>query len=527
MSRREAFQHWLPVLLFTLLCVLMLVTVFTQVKNYGLTMDVPLQDSYGHSILAWYRTLGRDTSFLTAYPANTYMPEHGAIFDAIIALAQHTLGHYWYTRAVMTGLAGIAGIVAIALCGYEIGGWWCAFLAALGLWLYPRYFGAIFNNPKDIPFAAAMTWILWSALLLVKHWKTGRTYYWYCLLVGFCIGFAASIRVTAVIWYPLLLLIVGGWWLVNGREIWHQKQILSTFTRQAIAGTVIGLTSLLTMMALWPYIFLNPFSHLYDSIIVMSRYPWNGTVLFNGVAYLATQLPYSYIPTWLIIGSPPALILCALLGSIMACITMLKKREIDPKVTIVLLAFFVPFISLIALHTTLYNALRQFLFIVPPMILIAIYGIKTTIRMLISQRKRVIAAGFVAALLISYIFVVVDMINLHPYEYVYFSPIAGGLQGAARNYETDYYASCDKAAAQWLAQNYQHYTKDTNPTVEGIMYFEPLISIYLPDNFRISAKNPDFYIVPIWASGGKGNAYHTIYIESRQGIPFCSVQVKT
>lgn len=526
MSRREAIQYWLPVLLFIPLGAIMLVTVFTQAKNYGITMDVPLQDSYGHSILAWYRTLGRDTSFLTAYPVNTYMPEHGAIFDAIIALAQHIFGHYWYTRAVMTGLAGIGGIIAIALCGYEIGGWWCAFVAALGLWLYPRYFGAIFNNPKDIPFAAAMTWILWSVLLLVKHWKTGRTYYRYCMLVGFCIGFAASIRVTAVIWYLLLLLIAVGWWFINGMRIWHQEQIRAMLTRQTITALVTGLTSLLTMMALWPYIFLNPIVHLYDSISVMSRYPWNGTVLFNGVTYPAAQLPYSYVPTWLIIGSPPILIVCAVLGSVVACITMLRKREADPKIMIVLLAFFVPFASLIVLHTTLYNALRQFLFIVPPMILIAAYGINTTIRVLISQRKGVIAAGLAIVLLISYGFVVADMISLHPYEYVYFSPIAGSLQGAARNYETDYYASCDKAAAQWLAQNYQRYTRSASLTVEGIMYFEPLITIYLPGNFHIAAKNPDFYVVPVWASGGKSNAYHTIYVESRQGIPFCSVQAR-
>jgi hypothetical protein len=110
----------------------------------------------------------------------------------------------------MTGLAGVAGVIAVALCGYEISGTWGALLAALGLWLYPRYFGAMWNNPKDVPFAAAMTWILWATILLVKHWKS-RRFLWYCALVGFCIGFAASIRVTAVIWYGILAVFLGSW----------------------------------------------------------------------------------------------------------------------------------------------------------------------------------------------------------------------------------------------------------------------------------------------------------------------------
>lgn len=50
---------------------------------------------------------------------------------------------------------------------------------------------------------------------LVKHWKSKR-FLWYCALVGFCIGFAASIRVTAVIWYGILAVFLGSWWVING-----------------------------------------------------------------------------------------------------------------------------------------------------------------------------------------------------------------------------------------------------------------------------------------------------------------------
>lgn len=157
--RKSYLPACLPLLLLALLGIFMLVWVFTQAGSYGQTMDEPLRDTYGRSTLKWYKSLGKDMSFITAYPAFEYEPQHGAIFDLITVVAERIFKHQWYTHAVMIGLSGVAGIVAIALCGYELLGPWGALLAALGLWLYPRYSGAIFNNPKDIPFAVAMTWV--------------------------------------------------------------------------------------------------------------------------------------------------------------------------------------------------------------------------------------------------------------------------------------------------------------------------------------------------------------------------------
>ncbi|HEX6483976.1 MAG TPA: hypothetical protein VF043_34445 [Ktedonobacteraceae bacterium] len=509
----------LPFLLLVTLCVIMVIIVFTQARAYGITMDEPLQDQYGVSILHWYTSLGRDTSFLN-YTADTYMPEHGAIFDALVALAQQILGHHWYTRAVMTGLAGVAGVVAVALCGYEISGTWGALLAALGLWLYPRYFGAMWNNPKDVPFAAAMTWILWAVILLVKHWKS-RRFLWYCVLVGFCIGFAASIRVTAVIWYGILAVFFGSWWVINGVRCRREKQIRSLLIKQVMAAMAVGLVSLLTMIAFWPYIFISPFAHLYRSVIIMSRFPWNGNVLFNGVIYPAMNLPRIYAPAWLIIGSPLPLVLCLIVGAAY----LFKKRLADPVITLVFFAFVIPLASLVILHAALYGALRQFLFLVPPMILIAVYGVVEVLRLLIAHRRRFIATGLVLLLLASYAFVVAEMVSLHPYEYIYFNPIVGGLPGSANKYELDYWASCDRASAQWLAQHYQQYTTKHNPSVQGITYFEQLIMLYLPGNFYVDTQQPDFYVAPTWENDAS-SAYRVIHVESIENIPLCVVEVK-
>src|SRR5258708_11275995 len=151
----------LPLLLLGGLLLTGLITIFLQAHNYGISRDEFVQDRYGHAVMEWYHTLGKDTSFLTAFSPDEYMPEHGGIFDAFIAVVQQTFppADHWQVRHLITALSGLVGIVAIALCGYELGGYWVAFLAALALWLYPRYYGAMYNNPKDIPAAVTMTFL--------------------------------------------------------------------------------------------------------------------------------------------------------------------------------------------------------------------------------------------------------------------------------------------------------------------------------------------------------------------------------
>jgi hypothetical protein len=51
---------------------------------------------------------------------------------------------------------------------------------------------------------------------------------------------------------------------------------------------------------------------------------------------------------------------------------------------------------------------------------------------------------------------VFDMIELHPYQYVYFNRLfAGGLESAAERFETDYWGSSYKEGAEWVINNYR------------------------------------------------------------------------
>lgn len=521
------FSAWVPRCLLGMLFAAALIWVFGQAGQYGLTIDEPLQDAYGRLALSWYQTQGKDASFLTAFPAKLYMPQHGAIFEVVVAEAQQLFGDPWHTRAVVNGLAGVAGVIAIALCGFELGGWWAALLAALSLWLYPRYFGAIFNNSKDIPFAAAMTLTLWAVLLLVRNWNLKRKYIIHSIHVGFFIGLAAALRVTAVLWYPILALLLVGWWMQAGRAMWKEKQWLAQFGKQAVAAGVVAAVSLVTMIALWPYVALHPLHNFYNSIQVMSQYPWNGHVLFGGQEYPAASLPRIYAPVWLVIGSPPALVVFALIGGLIVSVRLIKRRVVDAPISVVALMLLVSLGVIVAFHVTLYDALRQFLFLVPPLILLAVYGFMRLFTCLARKQQKLLVTALVLLVLASQAQVVKAMSDLHPYEYIYFSPLVGGVPGADGQYDMDYWGICTKPAAEWLAQHYQEYTDQASPTVAS-PYIEQ-VAPYLPATFHANnqKRNPDFYIASTrFGLDQRFPSYSVIHQEVIQGYVACVVKFR-
>ncbi len=526
--RRILFFYAIPLTLLLALFAAILVTVFTHAGDYGITIDEPLQNSYGRSVLAWYETGGHDQSFLH-YPENAYVPEHGPIFEVIVALTQQAFGGSWHTRAIVTGLAGFVGIVAIALCGFEIGGPWSAFLAAGGLWLYPRFFGALFNNSKDIPFTSAVILAIWSVLLLVKRWdRSWQHLIGNAVLVGFLIGFAIAIRITALFWCPVMLCLVICWWICYGLRATKEHKVTYNLLKQCVVGFIIIAASSLTIIALWPYIALNPLHDFYESYIVNSKYPVSAGILFRGYAYPNAFVPRNYAPVWLFIGSPPAIVVLAAIGCLVISLKLLWRKSIEGAIVLIALTFLIPLGIFVCMKPAFYDAMRQFLFLVPSMILIAVYGFVWAVRYCTQRRQKVIAIGLVIVLLIAQLQVFMEMRNLYPYEYIYISPLIGGVSRIHSQYEMDYWGICDKPSAEWLAQNYQKYTRKQHPTIITSSVVDPRqATLYLPKNFEANYSNPDFYIgITRFGNDAEFSSYKVIHTEGVEGYIACITKAK-
>ena len=86
---------------------------------------------------------------------NLYM--YGGGFDMLAALVAQVLPFDLFeTRRLVGALIGLVGLLVTWRLGRKIGGPLAGLLALVLLAISPLYYGHMFMNPKDLPFAVAM-----------------------------------------------------------------------------------------------------------------------------------------------------------------------------------------------------------------------------------------------------------------------------------------------------------------------------------------------------------------------------------
>ena len=103
----------------------------------------------------------------------------------------------------------------------------------------------------------------------------------------------------------------------------------------------------------------------------------------------------------------------------------------------------------IVTRPAMYNGIRHFLFVIPPL---AVLGGLAAGFIIETIRKRSQQAAIATSLvmLAGVIVPVTDMVRIHPYQYANFNRIAGGIYEADDNYMLDYWGLAFKQAAQEL-----------------------------------------------------------------------------
>jgi hypothetical protein len=232
------------------------------------------------------------------------------------------------------------------------------------------------------------------------------------------LGFTASIRVLG----PFVVIFVA----------YHAIRKLG---RAAVLPLALyGVIALIAMYLTWPYLWLDPIGHFIESLQVMSQYPWSGMVLFNGQEYASTQLPWSYLPVLFSIQLTEPVWPLAVLGLAAAAFGGREKREL---VALTVVWFVIPFLGFMLTRAPLYDNFRQIFFIIPPIFMLA--GV--VFEKIKNINWQVI--GMIACLLPG----LVCSQQLHPYEYIYYNQLIGGVGGAFRNYELDYWGTSYREAA--------------------------------------------------------------------------------
>jgi hypothetical protein len=356
--------------------------------------------------------------------------------------------------------------------------------------------------------------------------------------------------------------------------LWPGRQRTAGFTRvelrdQLVAAGVCGAICYVVILALFPYVFMHPLTGFVDSVLLMSRYDWPGSILFDGQMVRGQDVPWNYAPQWLVIGSPPVTVALAVVGLALLVGDAVRRRRPDPAVLLaaglflvpllllivrgatlynalrqflfvvavrrrrpdpaVLLAaglFLVPLLLLIVRGATLYNALRQFLFVVPGMILLGVFALIRLWRAAralpapaLSTGLAIVLAGVVAA---GHAEALAATVRLYPLEYVYFSPLVGGFAGAHDRYEKDYWRACETVSLHWIDAHRTELGIGTQASVSGVNqggYFP------LPAGMRPAGQDerPDIVISNEFTPPSPD--YPVVHQILAEGVPLCSIQL--
>lgn len=502
---------------YVLVAVLLAIGFFTF-RDYGLAWDEPLFYDYGEALKYAYTPsnwFSGEFDLTQSFGASG--SDHANRGPAYLLVAMPPVSFLkwlgldsasaWHLVNFLTFNLGVYLLYRLASKWMEKRS---ALSAASLFALQPLLWGHAFINPKDIPFLTFFLGAVTFGFELIDKWnadpQSANLPISNLLLASFFLGIATSIRILG----PLAVVLVLLYALTQKIK---KPGLIRVFWLYAT-------TSVLISFIAWPYLWLNPLQKFVEVFVFMSDNPTQLNVLFAGANYQAGEVPRRYFPTLLAYTlTEPTYILIAL-----GIFLSFWKSENKKRLTLAVLLFWfgVLFAYILLRRPAMYDGYRHFLFILPPLFIFAGFSFEFLFKLLKQNWQKIAFAFCVFA------FGVLPIIQLHPYQYVYYNNFAGGVGGVFREYETEYWLTC-----------YREAVLEFNKTApEGAQLFirrEPYIAAYYADSnitirdFRAEQKDMhpgDYYLVNTRSNEDlkflRGEA--AIVEVSRVGATFCLIK---
>jgi hypothetical protein len=424
-------------------------------RDYGVAWDEPEAQEYGQFILEYYRTDGARPRALTF----NNMFYYGGLFEATAAwLGERLPFDPFETRHLLNALVGLLGAIGAWKLGRLLGGPKAGLLAALFLVAAPSYYGHMFLNSKDIPFAAAAIWALYYTVLVLR--ALPRPGLGLALRLGLAIGLALGTRVGAVLLVVNLVAALAGWLGLQALGRVGLRELARDAGRIVLRLAPAGVLAYLLMIALWPWAQIDPLVRPFQAIDYFAHFPYDIPLLVDGQLYRSSQPPWYYLPVFFGVKLPEFLLLFTALGLGLGAWRLLRlartgavgSRPVQARLlewgTLGFAALF-PTSYAILSHSTLYDEMRHFLFVVPIVAVVAAYGTARLLDHMAGWRPLFRDALATAAIVYAAVHLYL-MAALHPNQYVYYNALAGGVAGAQGRFDLDYWNNSMRELGQEL-----------------------------------------------------------------------------
>lgn len=207
---------------------------------------------------------------------------------------------------------------------------------------------------------------------------------------------------------------------------------------------IYSITAFGVMYLTWPTLWGNPLGKLLSRFGTVTSFDEH-FVLYQTIHHSSQELPWHYLPD-LLLKQHTLLSIAAILVGLVAL--AIDKWEIPKGSGVELLLYgawwAVPFLSVVALGTPIYNNFRHVFFSIPPLFIMAGFGLRAVME-LVSMRP----LGVVLILGAS-VPGIMGIVNNFPYQYVYYNALAGGNRGAVGVYEFDYWCTSYREAMGYV-----------------------------------------------------------------------------
>jgi hypothetical protein len=522
---------------FDLATVLLIVTTTSialwTVHDYAVSNDEGLQHHYGQLILEYYRSGMTDRTVFGFRDLYLY----GGLFDIVAVRLGEVFPviDVYDIRHIMGALIGICGVAATAATARAISGSRAGFLAAVALAACGCWYGTMFNHTKDVPLAAGMIGATYVLIRIMRQLPAPSLVN--VLMFGLLMGCALGIRVIALllVFYAAFAVLLAlpqplqGHWRETGRFI----------ARSMIYLSPAFVVAYLIMIAAWPWAALSPFNPV-RGLLEFAQFQKHIETLLDGKIYAMEAVPRLYVPIYILIRVSLMTLAGAAIALLFAGATPLARRAgWQPsgrrEIALVVLAVAFPLACQVIARGPAFTGLRHFTFVLPPIAVLAGVGIDATVTTLSSWRKPFGYAALVAAS-VYFTWNASVLFRLHPYEYLYYNPVVGGLYGASRLYVTDYWVNIMPEAVSKL-EDYLDRTEQLggSPTLhdytvgvcgervsferERYAFERRLKRVRLHWTNNTQWKRTDFFIAPTHLSCDKIIDGKIIATISRLGVP--------
>ncbi|MCC6721670.1 MAG: hypothetical protein IT243_05665 [Bacteroidia bacterium] len=426
--------------------------------DYGITWDEYEDIGYFNEVLAYFTSFGEDKRCLDI--AGTmeghevkkalipHLVNYGPFVNLSSAFAYKFLSPFglYETRHLVVSFFACIGLLFTGLLAKRAGNWQTGVLAFLFILLTPTIFGHGMNNQKDIPFMAFYVTSLYYIIKFLEEMPNPTKSTWVKLAVS--IGILMSIRVGGLIVFAYLLMFSGILFLWNvytkkhdfsTSNIWHY--IKKIFKPSAL-GYGIG-------VIFWPAALQNPFKHPFEALKNFEKFSLVHIYeIFEGKKYYMKDFPWYYEPKSMIITIPLFVLIGFALAILISAIDFKKIKLWH--ILVFLFATSFPIFYIIYKKSAVYSSWRHLLFVFPTIAVMAALGWQSLFNKIKSNYIKLIPLIVLLALAGK---TTAWMIKNHPYQYLYYNEIVGGVNGAYGNYETDYWCQSPRKAIEWLLEN--------------------------------------------------------------------------